>query len=130
MNRLAAVILALGLCLPPLARAVNCHCFQDRKFDPAAPAKTDDFLLATARNALAAAAFGSPKGDVVRARMGGASDADLWIAYRAAQSAAPVASAPAPFLEARAKAPSWKAALASLHFDPKQLGAPFAEALS
>lgn len=128
MNRLfVPLLLLMCLCVPSYSGAVSCHCFQDRAFDPAAPAKADDFVLATARNALAAHAFGLPKADVVRARMGGASEADLWIAHRAGAEAG---TPPSDFLDARAGAPSWKAALASLNFDPRRLGAPFAAALA
>lgn len=92
--------------------AVNCHCFRDRTFDPAAPSKADPYLLATARNGFLAGAAGIEKGAVVKARMAGDEERDLWIAHRLAL----LASLPAERLfDAREAAPSWREALDGLH---------------
>jgi hypothetical protein len=124
-----ALILALCLvaALPLPSRAVSCHCFQDRDYDPAAPGKADEYVLATARNSLLAGAFGMEKGDVVRARMGGASEADLWIAY---QAKATTGADPDRLLEARGQSASWAEALKNLGIAPEALGKPFASALA
>ncbi|MDT8396780.1 MAG: hypothetical protein RRA32_10110 [bacterium] len=63
----------------PGAAFSNCHCFKDRAFDPARPASADPYVLATARNSLVAAAAGITKGQVVKMRMTGAGETDVWL---------------------------------------------------
>jgi hypothetical protein len=41
--------------------AINCHCFQDRAFDPAKPSAADQYYLATTQNRLLAAVFDQPR---------------------------------------------------------------------
>ena len=56
---------------------VNCHCFQDRAYDPQRAYTADPYFLATTQNALLANLFGLSKKDVVSAKMGGASGDSL-----------------------------------------------------
>lgn len=58
---------------------VNCHCFQDRAYDPQRAYAADPYFLATTQNALLANLFGLSKKDVVRAKMGGANGDRLWV---------------------------------------------------
>jgi hypothetical protein len=108
---LLCAFLFVSAALPEARAAVNCHCFRDRTFDPAAPSKADPYLLATARNGLLAGAAGVEKGVMVKARMTGGGENDLWIAYRIGV----LASLPAEkLLAARAATPSWREALDGL----------------
>ncbi|TYP00346.1 hypothetical protein EDC39_101513 [Geothermobacter ehrlichii] len=61
--------------------AIECHCFRDREFDPARPAATDDYILATCQNSLLAHLFAKNKKEIVRARMSGVASRDLWLAF-------------------------------------------------
>lgn len=63
-----AATLGFWLFLAPAiapAAGPSCHCFRDREYDPANPAKSDEYLLATASNTLLATAYGVPKRDIV-----------------------------------------------------------------
>ncbi len=116
----------LAAALPPAALAaptVDCHCFQDRTWDPAAPASADPYVLATTRSSLLSASFGVGKGNLVRAVMGGVQADDLWIAYWAGARAG---RDPDALLAAREKRRSWKAALSGA----KGLGPAFDAALA
>ena len=65
----------------PASAVVNCHCFQDRTFDPQRSSAADSYFLATTQNSLLASALNVSKKTIVQAKMGGL-DADLlWIAY-------------------------------------------------
>jgi len=63
--------------------AINCHCFQDRAFDPAKPSAADQYYLATTQNRLLAAVFDQPRRNIVMAKQKGTDGDDLWVAYRA-----------------------------------------------
>jgi hypothetical protein len=125
--RRAALAAALLLAAAPVpARGdgtAGCHCFRDRTFEPDRPGAADPYILATARSSLLSAAFGVPKGDLVRAVMSGTAPEDLWIAHWAAGRAGRSAAA---LLEDRARTGSWAKALAGVG----GLAAPFAAALA
>ncbi len=87
-RRLLVVMIALGLGLANRALpagAVTCHCFRDRSYDRGDPGAVEPYLRATAGNSLLSVAFGVPKGDLVRALMGGTAGGDLWVAHAAAK---------------------------------------------
>ncbi len=87
-RRFLVVMLALGLGLANRAfpaGAVTCHCFRDRAYNPSDPGAVEPYLRATAGNSLLSVAFGVPKGDLVRALMGGTAGPDLWVAHAAAK---------------------------------------------
>jgi hypothetical protein len=48
---------------------INCHCFQDRSFDPGDRFAADDYILATSFNSLLARSFDISKEQVVRLKM-------------------------------------------------------------
>ena len=48
---------------------INCHCFQDRSFDPGDKFASDDYILATSFNSLLARSFDISKEQVVRLKM-------------------------------------------------------------
>lgn len=124
--RTLLTVLALFAALPAPARAaptVACHCFQDRTWDPAAPASADPYVLATTRSSLLSASFGVAKATLVRAVMGGTPAEDLWVAHWAAARAGRDAEA---LLAAKGQQGSWKAALAGA----KGLGPAFEAALA
>jgi len=80
------IIIILFLCLFYSSTAFSvqvkgCHCFQNRSFDAANPEKVDPYLLATTQNSFLATVFGIYKREIVKAKMGGTSGDDLWIAY-------------------------------------------------
>src|SRR5512147_3083870 len=119
----AAFAAALPAAAVRAAPTVDCHCFQERAWDPTAPASADPYVLATTRSSLLAASFGVGKGNLVRAVMGGVPPDDLWIAYWAAGR---TGGDPDGLLAAREKRRSWKAALAGA----KGLGEAFDAALA
>jgi hypothetical protein len=121
--RIGLVVLALAS-PPSVATAAAeptgpCHCYRVRAFDPARPEAADPYILATTRSSLLSAAFGPSKRDLVAAAMTGTSPEDLWIANFAAPRARREAAA---LLDARAKAGSWKAALAGAPDLPGRFG--------
>lgn len=118
------VLLCLLVTLFPVqeTHAVSCHCFRDRTFEPSKPASADPYILATARNSLVAAASGVDKGSVVRQRMSGATETDLWLSqYLSTQ----VERSADQLLSARDRSPSWSAALETLKLDTGKLGSAF-----
>ena len=74
-------VLALTAVAGPAAAnpAINCHCFQDRSYDPRRPAALDPYLLATTQNSLLAVVFEVPKRQLVRSKMGGTPNDRIWI---------------------------------------------------
>jgi hypothetical protein len=124
----AAAFVAAG-CLAAVApaAAVTCHCFRDREYDPAKPAKSDVYLLATAGNSFLAAAYGIPKGDIVRALMSGTAGSDVWISTYAGSR---LRMGPTELLGARARAPSWREVLGVVAGSPGRLGERFGAALT
>ncbi len=49
--------------------AINCHCFQDRTYNPADKFAADDYILATSFNSLLAKSFSMPKRRIVMLKM-------------------------------------------------------------
>jgi hypothetical protein len=74
-----SLVIATVLLAFPSTSLSNCHCFKDRAFDPMQPASADPYVLATARNSLVAAASDITKGKVVKMRMTGAEETDVWL---------------------------------------------------
>lgn len=127
-RRIAAGIGALALLLssPALAAGPSCHCFRDREFDPQRPAASDPYLLATAANSLLAAVSGTPKREIVQARMSGTPGAEIWVAAHAARR---LGGDVAAVRQARAAAGSWRAALDTGGGRGENLGPRFVAAL-
>jgi hypothetical protein len=107
------------------AQAVTCHCFKERSFKPSQPASADPYILATARNSLLAAASGMDKGSVVRQRMTGATETDLWLSGYLSTL---VDRSADQLLSARDSSPSWAAALDSIELGTGLLGPAFQKA--
>ncbi len=107
------------------ALAVTCHCFKERSFKPAQPASADPYILATARNSLLAAASGIEKGKVIRQRMTGATETDLWLSSYLSTR---VDISADQLLDERDKVSSWTAALDAVDLDTGMLGTTFQEA--
>ena len=62
---------------------INCHCFQDRSFDPGDRFAADDYLLATSFNSLLAKSFDISKKQVVMLKMDeGVSQDDLLVGLK------------------------------------------------
>ncbi|MDF1525393.1 MAG: hypothetical protein RRA15_03970 [bacterium] len=102
---------------------VSCHCFKERSFKPAQPASADPYILATTRNSLLAAAAGIDKGTVVRQRMTGATETDLWLSnYLSTRVDNRSADE---LLDARDKGSSWAAAFDAVGLDSGKLGTAF-----
>lgn len=119
--------LFLLLAAASIGSAANCHCFQDRTFNPDAPALVDPYLLATARNGLLAGAAGTDKKAVVTARMTGEEESALWVALvvidRTGVDGAELTGA-------RKSSDNWADALDKLHLSADQsarLGPEFAD---
>ena len=119
------IFLCMILLILPVqkARAVTCHCFKERAFVASQPASADPYILATTRNSLLAAAAGIDKGTVVRQRMTGATETDLWLSNflstrmdnRSADQ----------LLDARDQASSWAAAFDAMNLNTEKLGGLF-----
>ena len=108
------------------AQAVTCHCFKERSFKPSQPASADPYILATARNSLVAAAAGIDKGAVVRQRMTGATETDLWLSGYLSTL---VDKSAEDLLKARDRATSWPAAFEVINLESGKLGSAFQKAL-
>ena len=107
------------------AQAVSCHCFKERAFKPSQPASADPYILATARNSLLAAASGIEKGKVIRQRMTGTTETDLWLSsYLSTQ----VDISADKLINARDRTSSWSAAFETIELDTAKLGNVFQEA--
>jgi hypothetical protein len=119
------------LCLPMLfisaqqAFGVSCHCFKERNFKPSQPASADPYILATTRNSFLAAASGIDKGTVVRQRMTGTTETDLWLSRYLSTRVDRQADQ---LLRARDSSSSWSAALDAVDLDTGSFGAAFQEA--
>ena len=132
MRRPATVAILALLALAPApapaeAAGPSCHCFRDREYDPANPAASDAYLLATASNSLLAAAAGMPKGDIVQALMSGTAGADLWVAAHAARRRGGTVRT---VLQARAGVASWRELFTTGGWDLEALGPRFVAALA
>lgn len=83
-------LLALLFLAAPLPVAANptisCHCFQDRSYNPRQPAAIDPYLLATTQNSLIAAVYQVPKRDLVRSKMTGTPNDEIWVSHHQAQT--------------------------------------------
>ena len=102
---------------------VTCHCFKERSFEPSQPASADPYILATTRNSLLAAAAGIDKGTVVRQRMTGATETDLWLSnYLSTRVDNRSADQ---LLDARDQASSWPAAFDAMNLNTEKLGGLF-----
>jgi hypothetical protein len=121
----SALMVALFL-QPRPALAVTCHCFKERTFKPAQPASADPYILATARNSLLAAASGLDKGAVVRQRMTGATETDLWLSGYLSTL---IDISADQLLNTRDRNSSWSAALDAIDLDTTGiLGSAFHDA--
>lgn len=128
-STVSALALLLFLLPVPGARgesAIQCHCFQDRSFDPGAPGKVEPYLLATAQNSFLSAFFWVDKTQIVRRRMSGTGADDLWIAFYVGKKKG---VDPAGLLAGRAAEGSWKTALLKGGVRPTDLDAPVKAAM-
>ena len=82
---IAFVLLIFGAADNAFAEStINCHCFQDRSFDPGDRFAADDYLLATSFNSLLAKSFDISKKQVVMLKMDeGVSQDDLLVGLKA-----------------------------------------------
>ena len=106
---------------------VNCHCFQDRAYDPQRAYTADPYFLATTQNALLANLFGLSKKDVVLAKMGGADGDSLWVGYYLAKKAGKTLDEIKPLFSA---GEGWGSVVKQLSINPEQLGPLFVAALN
>lgn len=123
---LVLITLVIFALQPRPSFAVSCHCFKERAFKPAQPASADLYILATARNSLLAAASGIEKGTVVRQRMTGATETDLWLSRYLSTR---VDRSADQLLSARDRASSWTDALDAIDLDTASLGPAFQAAM-
>lgn len=122
-----ALLLLVGRPGPSMAlSAIDCHCFQDRSFDPAQPAAADPYLLATTQNSLFATVFSVEKKTIVMKKQRGVPGDDLWVAY---WLAARSGGDPESLLGQRKGLGSWRRVAASLAVPDGSLGAGVAAAL-
>ncbi len=118
-----ALAFAAAPAAPAAMPTVTCHCFKNRSFDPADPPAADPYILAATRSSLLSAAFGVPKGGLVRTVMTGTAPEDLWVAHFAAARTGRAASW---LLDAFAETGSWRAALAGTKGLPQGFAAAVA----
>jgi len=105
---------------------ITCHCFTDRSFDPAQPAKADPYFLATTQNSFFAAAFGIDKKTVVMQKQKGTSGDELWIAYWLGTR---TGTSPDALQKERAAQGSWQKAVTRLAIPVKAQGVQVAAVL-
>ena len=118
-----SLMILLMLPVPALAiPAITCHCFSDRSYDPANPAKADPYFLATAQNSFFAAVFTVDKKTVVIKKQTGTSADDLWIAYWIASRSGLSAEG---LLQDRSAKESWREVSAQRGLAAKSLGDRF-----
>lgn len=126
MKRATILAMAFILFICTEALAVNCHCFTVRDYDPADPVSADPYILATASNSLLAGALGLEKSVVVKLRMGGAEEPDVWLGLTAAKISGMEAGV---LFSAREKEGTWAKAYAAAGFEPSVFGRNFNAAL-
>lgn len=123
------ICLSLAMVCPLQALAVpaiTCHCFTERRYDPARPALADPYFLATTQNSFFAAVFAVDKKTIVVKKQAGAAATDLWVAYwLAARSGAD----PESLLQARKSKGSWRQVAAQGGGAAKATGDRFAAAV-
>ncbi len=107
--------------------AITCHCFTDRSYDAAHPAKADTYFLATTQNSFFAIVFNTDKKSIVMKKQQGTSSDDLWIAYWIASRSGTAAD---DLLQAKLKSAAWKDVIAPLRLARKTVGAGFSNALN
>lgn len=107
--------------------AITCHCFTDRSYEPARPAATDPYFLATTQNSFFATAFNTDKKSLVMKKQQGTSPDDLWIAYWIASKSGSTANS---LLQTKSKSDSWKNVIAALKLSSKILGVRFSDTLN
>lgn len=122
----AAIILLLLFFSATHALAVSCHCFNNREYDAADPSSADTYILATGASSLLVGAAQSEKSVIVRLRMGGASEADVWLGLMGAYA---TGKSTGDFFSAHDKLGSWAKAYTDLGLDPLKFGKAFAEAI-
>jgi hypothetical protein len=105
---------------------INCHCFQDREYDPQGAYAADPYFLATTQNALLANLFGLSKKDVVRAKMAGANADSLWIGHYLAKMNGNTYDEIKSLIS---KGEGWGSVVKQLNIDPEQLGPLFVASL-
>lgn len=106
---------------------VNCHCYQDRQYDPQRSHAADPYFLATTQNALLANLFGLSKKEVVSAKMGGANGDSLWVGHYLTQKSGKS------FDEIKllfSTGTGWNSVVQRLKIDPELLGPRFVAALN
>lgn len=106
---------------------VNCHCFQDRAYDPQRTFEADPYFLATTQNALLANLFGLSKNDVVRAKMAGANGDNLWVGHYLVKKSGNTYDEIQSFFST---GEGWDSVVKQLSIDPEQLGPLFVAALN
>jgi len=127
MKAVVFCVFLIVLSSPALATpAISCHCFTDRNFDAARPDAADPYFLATTQNSFLAAVFDINKKEIVKARMSGASEEDLWIGHFVATRSG---RTHAEVTDARKQSPTWSEALSLLNPDVDLLGSRFVTAL-
>lgn len=113
------VVLSFLYVLPvSAASTVECHCFQDRQYDPQKSGAADSYFLATTQNSLMATLFGVEKKSLVRAKMSGHDGRDLWILHYLSDKSGQ------PLLEIdriRSTEESWRGVVSKLEIDEGQL---------
>ncbi len=112
------LVIAAGWAVSAAAGGPACHCFQQRDFDPDNPQAVEPYLLATTGNSLMAVAFGVPKRTIVKDKMGGVGDADLWLALGLSEAYRIEAST---LLAKKRQIGSWSRLVGSTPPDPERL---------
>ncbi len=122
------ILLVLLLLPSPLfaASTIDCHCFQDRVFNPQAVSAADPYFLATAQNSFLARVYQVDKKSLVKAKMAGADSAALWISYDlATRSGTDVRQVDGLYQLSQ----DWRFVVSQLRLDPEQLGADYLASL-
>ncbi len=124
MNRKACLLLIFVL-LPVLTGAestVDCHCFNNRSYNPQAKAAADPYFLATTQNSFMVLLYKLNKKDLVRAKMSGSKGEELWIQNELARQSELTVQAVAKLYQ---ESGDWYSVIGQLKLDPEKFGTDF-----
>lgn len=129
MRQILLLFILSFLCVvsAPAASTVECHCFQERQYQPEKSQAADPYFLATTQNSLMSVMFQVDKKVLVRAKMSGSDGQSLWIAsYLADQSGKSLSD----INRVRSASDSWKNTVLKLKIKSNQLDSGFVELLN
>ena len=106
--------------------APTCHCFQQRGYNPDNPQSVEPYLLATTSNSLLSVVLNIPKRQIVKSKMSGTPDEDVWISLVLADS---LGKDYQELILEKSRAGSWGKVVQRLRPNPENIDPQFMAAL-